>query len=296
MSAGGWWPAPAKINRFLHVTGRRPDGYHELQTLFQFVEPVDWLAFEPTRDGRISRRGGLTEVAESQDLVVRAARLLQAEAGVDRGVRIHLRKRIPAGAGLGGGSSDAATTLVALDRLWGLQLGSARLAALGLRLGADVPVFVHGRAAWAEGVGERLTPLTVDEPWLLLADPGVPVATGAVFADRKLTRSRGHITIRALDAGEAGNDCEPVVRRLYPEVARMLDALARVGEPRLTGTGGCAFVTFGDAAAARAAQARLGAGLRTWVSRAVNRSPLRDGPQGAESAGACTDHWGVAKR
>lgn len=283
MSAATCWPAPAKVNRFLHVTGRRADGYHELQTLFQFVGPLDWLAFEPLAGGRIERLGGLAGLAADDDLVVRAGRLLQREAGVSAGVRIHLRKTIPAGGGLGGGSSDAATALVALNRLWGCGLDAHALAALGLRLGADVPVFVHGRAAWGEGVGERLAPAAPDEPWLLLADPAVPVATGRVFADPKLTRSTPHITIRALDAGETRNDCEPVVRRLYPAVAEVLDALAQVGEPRLTGTGGCAFVAFADETAARAAQARLGADLRTWVSRALNRSPLLDGPRSAEA-------------
>jgi len=283
MTAAGSWPAPAKINRFLHVTGRRADGYHQLQTLFQFVEPLDWLVFEPLAGGAIERSGGLAGLDAEDDLTVRAGRLLQREAGVQAGAHIRLRKRIPAGGGLGGGSSDAATTLVALNHLWGCGLDTEALAALGLRLGADVPVFVRGQAAWGEGVGECLVPAAADEPWLLLADPGVPVATGRVFADAKLTRSSPHITIRALDAGETRNDCEAVVRRLYPAVGRALDALARVGEPRLTGTGGCAFVAFAEEAAARAAQAHLGAGLRTWVSRAVNRSPLLDGPRRAQA-------------
>lgn len=282
MSPAAGWPAPAKINRFLHVTGRRADGYHELQTLFQFTGPVDRLHFEVTATGAIERQGGLATLPAEADLAVRAARLLQRASGVGAGVRIRIDKAIPAGGGLGGGSSDAATTLVALNRLWGCGLDEDALAALGLELGADVPVFVRGRAAWAEGVGERLAPVTVDEPWLLLADPGVAVSTAAVFADTKLTRSHAHITIRALGAGEAGNDCEPVVRRLYPAVGQALDALARVGEPRLTGTGGCTFVAFADEAAARAAQAQLGAGFRTWVSRAVNRSPLLDALHGVQ--------------
>ena len=270
------WPAPAKINRFLHIVGRRADGYHCLQTLFQFVEPADRLDFAVTDAPDIAREGGLADLAPEADLAVRAASVLQHAAGVRRGVRIRLEKRIPAGGGLGGGSSDAATVLVALNKLWACGLDASQLGTLAVELGADVPVFIRGRASWAEGIGDELTPVVADEPWLVLADPGVAVNTGAVFRDAKLTRQSAHITIRDLEAGAAGNDCEAVVRRMHPAVGRALDILGEHGPVRLTGTGGCLFGRFDSRAAANAAAAAVGARLRTWVCQARNRSPLLD--------------------
>ena len=268
------WPAPAKINRFLHITARRPDGYHTLQTLFQFIEPADELAFTVTPGGGIEREGGLAGLAPAADLAVRAAAALRAHIGTGQGVRIRLGKRIPAGGGLGGGSSDAATVLVALNELWGCRLPRRELERIGLGLGADVPVFVRGEACWAEGIGEVLTAVAADRPWLVIVDPGVRVETAAVFADTKLTRHRGRITIRDLEAGAAGNDCEPVVRRRYPAVAQALDALAAFGPTRLTGTGGCLFATFDSRESAHQAASGVRASGRVWVSRACNRSPL----------------------
>jgi len=276
MSVSSGWPAPAKINRFLHITGRRSDGYHTLQTLFQFVAPCDWLDFEILETPEILRDGGLPGLGVDNDLAVRAARALQAAARISQGARIRVDKRIPAGGGLGGGSSDAATTLVALNDLWGCGLTERQLSALALGLGADVPVFVHGQAAWAEGVGERLTPIEVDCPWLVVVDPGVSVESGTVFRDRKLTRHGAHITIRGFKAGEGRNDCEAVVRQHYPAVARALDILGEWGPALLTGTGGCVFARFDDRDGADQAVAEVGEVFHAWVCQAGNRSPLLD--------------------
>ncbi|MDZ7809043.1 MAG: 4-(cytidine 5'-diphospho)-2-C-methyl-D-erythritol kinase [Arhodomonas sp.] len=210
------WPAPAKINRFLHLVGRRADGYHELETLFQFLDRCDLLDFEVDRSGEVRRTGGLPGLAAGDDLAVRAACALQRATGSLAGCTVHVAKRLPAGGGLGAGSSDAATTLVALNHLWGTGLGAEALADIGLALGADVPVFVHGHAAWATGVGERLTPVAPDEPWVVVIDPGVNVSTAAVFGAEKLTRNTPRIRIPRLDTGSLGNDCEPVVRERYP--------------------------------------------------------------------------------
>ncbi len=268
------WPAPAKINRFLRITGRRADGYHNLQTLFQFVEPIDHLHFAITDDGEIQRRGGLPGLAAADDLVVSAARALQQVAGIERGAVIQVEKRIPAGGGLGGGSSDAATTLVALNQLWGCGLDREALSQLALSLGADVPVFVAGQAAWAEGVGDRLLPMAPDRPWLVLLDPGVAVSTAVVFQDAKLTRHSPHTTIRDLSVGQVKNDCESVVRRLYPTVSEALDALSVYGPAMLTGTGGCMFALFSDRQAAEDAAEQLRERWTVWVCQASNHSPL----------------------
>lgn len=270
------WPAPAKINRFLRILGRRRDGYHQLQTLFQFIEPIDRLDFAVTADPMVTREGGLPGLDPEEDLVVRAARALQRFAGVEQGVCIRLIKRIPAGGGLGGGSSDAATTLVALNELWGCRLPRSSLMKLALDLGADVPVFVAGRAAWAEGVGEELQPMAVDEPWLLMANPGVAVDTGAVFRAMKLTRPGTQLTIRDFEAGAVGNDCELVVRQLHPAVGEALDILGEQGPVALSGTGGCCFCRFDSRQAASEAAERVGDRVATWLSRASNRSPLLD--------------------
>lgn len=272
------WPAPAKLNLFLHVVGRRADGYHLLQTVFQFLDLADSLHFEPTADGRIERLSDLPGVAAESDLVVRAARALQRESGCRQGVRIRVDKRIPMGGGLGGGSSDAATTLVALDRLWGTGLGEDRLAALGLALGADVPVFVRGRAAWGEGVGERLEPLALPEPWFLVLHPGCHVSTPEVFGAAELTRNTPPLKIEDFLAGHpVGNDCEPVVRARHPEVDAALRWLAlEAGAPaRLTGTGACVFAAFGQREQAEAVLRRVPPGWRGFLARAMNESPLR---------------------
>ena len=286
----GWtcWPAPAKLNLFLRVTGRRPDGYHELQTVFRLLDWGDTLRLRLRPDGRIQRQGeGAPGVAAADDLVVRAANLLQMEAKSGLGADIVVEKHIPAGAGLGGGSSDAATVLLALDALWELGLGPERLAALGLRLGADVPVFVHGHNAWAEGVGERLVPLDLPPAWYLLLDAGCHASTAALFQAPELTRDSPPAKISdfvsdAFGQGAVlGNAFEPVLRRREPVVEAVFAALAGSRalaghRPRLTGTGSGVFVEFATREAAEAAHAALPPGLRAWVVRGAERSPLLD--------------------
>ncbi len=271
------WPAPAKLNLFLHILGRRSDGYHELQTCFQFIDLCDEISIEVRPDGCIRRGTGPTGVAEAADLCVRSAQALKAEAGCALGADINVVKRIPMGAGLGGGSSDAATCLVALNHLWRLRWSTAQLAALGLKLGADVPVFVHGRAAWAEGVGERLTPLypptaPVEHNYLILK-PNVFVSTKDVFQDPELTRNSPPITIHGFLTSGGGNDCLGVVRCRYPEVARAIDWLSRFGAARLTGTGACVFMAC-ETTEGRDILGKLPPGFDAFLVRGMNDSPL----------------------
>jgi len=270
------WPAPAKLNLFLHVIGRRADGYHEIQTAFQLVDLCDSLGFEPRADGAIRRAEGPAAVPEASDLCLRAARRLQQEAGGRRGVDIHLRKRIPLAGGLGGGSSDAATTLVALNEIWGLRWNAARLRRLGAGLGADVPFFIGGRSAWGEGVGERLIPVKLPEKHFAIVFPGVGVSTASVFQAIELTRNSPKTTIRGFLKAGGRNDCEPVVSGRHPEVARALTWLARRGDARLTGTGSCVFAGFADRAAAEAVLAGLPPEWSGFVARGLDRSPLQE--------------------
>jgi 4-diphosphocytidyl-2-C-methyl-D-erythritol kinase len=278
--AGGetQWPAPAKLNLFLHVTGRRPDGYHELQTLFQLIDLSDRVSLTVTDDGRIERPAGPAGVDPDSDLTVRAARALQAATGCRAGASIRIAKRIPMGGGLGGGSSDAATVLLALNHLWGCGLPVDELARLGLPLGADVPVFVRGSSAWAEGVGEQLVPVELPERWYVVIHPGVAVPTRDVFQSPELTRNTPVITIRALfgPEGSSGsrNDCEPVVRARYPEVADALSWLGNFAPARLTGTGSCIFAAFGSAIDAERVAARAPDRWRAFVARGLNVSPV----------------------
>jgi 4-diphosphocytidyl-2-C-methyl-D-erythritol kinase len=271
------WPAPAKLNLFLHIVGRRPDGYHELQTCFQFVDLCDEVTIAPRDDGAIRRGAGAAGVDPEQDLCVRAALALRAATGTRHGADISVTKRIPMGAGLGGGSSDAATCLVALNQLWDLNLSVDELAALGLKLGADVPVFVRGRAAWAEGVGERLTPLyppaAPEECNYLIIKPNVSVSTRDVFQDPELTRNTPPITIHGFLAAGGRNDCLGVVRRRYPEVARAIDWLSAYGSARLTGTGACIFMAC-EPALAEKIVGDLPAGYEAFMVRGLNDSPL----------------------
>ena len=268
------WPAPAKLNLFLHVTGRRADGYHDLQTLFQLLELSDEITIGVRADGRIERTHGPPGVPPEQDLAVRAARALQKAAGTHLGANLELRKRIPLGGGLGGGSSDAASVLLALNRLWGCDLTLERLAAVGLELGSDVPVFLHGRSAWGEGRGERLTPVELPERWYVIVHPGVAVSTAAIFQAPELTRNSPLITIRAFFDSGGRNDCEPVVRRLFPEVSAALDWLAQFAPARLTGTGSCIFAACASAAEAERIAARVPDRWRSFVARGVNVSPV----------------------
>lgn len=281
----GWsaWPAPAKLNLFLRITGRRADGYHALQTMFRLLDWGDTVHLRLRADGVIARTGaGASGVAEADDLMVRAAILLKKDCKSAQGVDIGVEKRIPQGGGFGGGSSDAASVLVALDHLWGLRLGEARLAMLGRALGADVPVFVRGRNAWAEGIGEQLQPVELPPAWYLLASPGVHAATAALFQAPDLTRDAPPVTIAGFFSGAVlGNAFEPVLRRREPAVEAVFKALARIGTPRLTGSGSGCFVEFADRGSAEAALAALPAdllssGTSAWLARGAERSPLLD--------------------
>lgn len=278
------WPAPAKLNLFLHVTGRRADGYHELQTVFQFLDYGDELRFEVDDSGAVRHRKPPPGIDPDRELCVRAARALQSETGTGRGVVIDLKKRLPSGGGLGGGSSDAATTLLALNRLWDLDLSIDRLAGIGLELGADVPVFVRGQAAWGEGVGERLAPVELDEPWYLVLCPGVSVSTAEIFSDPELTRDSPAITIRAFRQGAARNDLETLVRKRIPEVDNTLRWLAKYGQPRMTGSGACVFMTVASRqqgeellALAHDQAPEIAGGLTGFVAKGRNRHPLFQG-------------------
>lgn len=258
------------------MVGRRPDGYHELQTVFQFLDLADELYLRSTAAPDIVRLGELPGVPAHLDLVVRAARLLQQASGCRHGVEIRLCKRLPMGGGLGGGSSDAATVLAVLNRLWATGLTVGELMELGVQLGADVPVFLYGQAAWGEGVGERLTALPLPQPWYLVVRPNCQVSTAAVFQDPELTRNSPRMTIRDFLAGERANDCLAVVRRRYPEVRAALDWLGQFAEARLTGTGACVFAAFDSRAAAEAVLAQVPDGAAGFVARGLNRSPLHE--------------------
>jgi 4-diphosphocytidyl-2-C-methyl-D-erythritol kinase len=270
------WPAPAKLNLMLRVCGRREDGYHELQTVFQFIDRQDQLTFGPREDDQIVVKHRIRGLAPESDLTWRAARLLQQTTHHRQGVTICLDKHIPLGGGLGGGSSDAATTLVALNQLWRAGLSTRQLARLGVSLGADVPIFIHGRAAWAEGIGERLTDIEPEESWYLVLTPDCQVPTAGIFAAPDLTRNSPRIKIRDFLQGDRVNDCLPVVRKRYPPVATALDWLDRHAKARLTGTGACVFAVFTDRAAAEVVYNQLPDELSGFIAKGMNRSPLRD--------------------
>ncbi len=273
-AASGPWPAPGKLNLLLHITGRRADGYHELQTLFQFLTRCDWLYFDVSGPQGVRLAGRPAGVPAEADLCVRAARLLQEVSGATRGVTIYNDKCLPMGGGLGGGSSDAATTLLVLNRLWELDININELSGLGLRLGADVPVFIHGHSAWAEGVGEVLTPASPPETWFLVLVPPVSISTADIFSDPELTRDTPRTKIADLISGGGRNDCEAVVRRRYPEVAAALDWLNRFSPSRMTGTGACVFASFATEADAQAVARQIPQTWSGFVARGVNRSPL----------------------
>ena len=275
------WPAPAKLNLFLHITGRRADGYHSLQTLFQFLDLGDALQFTPRNDGRICRINTIEGVAEQDDLTIRAAQLLQRHTGVSQGADIRINKILPQGGGLGGGSSDAATTLTALNCIWGTGLSRPELAQLGLQLGADVPVFVLGHSAWAEGIGEVLSDIDLPEPWYVVIHPGVHVCTAALFAAPELTRDARPITIRDYLAGRACNVFESLVKARYPEVAQALEWLSRQSgrQARMTGSGSCIFVALDSEQQAKTlaqavAHPSVAQPWQSFYARGVNRSPL----------------------
>ena len=284
------WPAPAKLNLFLHINGRRPDGYHELQTLFIFLNHGDWLEFEPLPDtDQLTLSPAIPGVPDEQNLIIRAARLLQTRLSHPMGAHIRLEKVLPMGGGIGGGSSDAATTLVALNHLWQGGLSLDELAELGVSLGADVPVFVRGRAAFAEGVGERLQAVELPEAWYLVLKPECHVSTAEVFQDPDLPRSTPKLALSSLLDGVWKNDCEPLVKKRHPEVANALGWLLEYAPSRMTGTGACVFARFEDEMAARKVLARVPEGWDGFVAKGENISPLFVTLQQVSD-------WGIAKR
>ncbi|MBQ0720157.1 MAG: 4-(cytidine 5'-diphospho)-2-C-methyl-D-erythritol kinase [Gammaproteobacteria bacterium] len=271
-------PAPAKINLFLHITGRRADGYHQLQTLFQLLDYGDQLDFQRRDDSTITLSPAHPAIAEKNNLVYRAAKALQQLARQKKpnhhyGADIHLHKRLPLGGGLGGGSSDAATTLIGLNHLWQLDLSREQLAALGLELGADVPVFIHGRTAWAEGIGEILSPVDTREHWYLVLAPNCEVSTATIFSHQQLTRDARAITIRAFLGQGGRNVCQPIAEKLYPEVKTARKWLEQYATVRMTGTGACIFASFESEAQARKVLVDVPQRWQAFVARGVNHSP-----------------------
>jgi 4-diphosphocytidyl-2-C-methyl-D-erythritol kinase len=275
----GWntpWPAPAKINLFLHIVGRRPDGYHLLQTVFRFLDHGDVLRFSPRHDDAIILATPLPGVSPEMDLTVRAAQALREAAGVHRGVTISLEKRLPMGGGLGGGSSDAATTLLALNRLWRCKLPADELQRIGLALGADVPVFIHGRSCFAEGVGERFTDVALPQAWYLVTVPAATVSTAEIFAAPDLCRDAPVMTVANWRPGMGSNVLEAVVCRLYPEVGHHLAWLRRLGPAAMSGSGACCFAELADAGAARTALAALPPEMAGFAAKGLDRHPLAE--------------------
>lgn len=268
------WPAPAKLNLFLHIIGRRADGYHLLQTLFQLLDWGDELIIEATRDGAIRRTQAVAGVPRHQDLTLRAAQLLQRESGCKQGAKISLSKHIPLGSGLGGGSSDAATVLHALNNAWDCGLSIPDLAELGARLGADVPVFIYGQSAWAEGIGNQLQALSTGEPWYVLVFPAIAVSTATVFADPALKRDTAPIQRTEFDLSATGNDCTEVVLKLFPALGEIMRDLAHWGSPRLTGTGSCIFLPVSGKKQANRITEALKSRYNVRAVRGVDHSPV----------------------
>lgn len=270
------YPAPAKLNLFLHITGQREDGYHLLQSVFRFIDYGDSLSFKLRSDPRIVLTQALPGVPLERDLCYRAAQLLQTKAGIRQGVEITLEKHLPLGGGLGGGSSDAATTLIVLNRLWGAGLSRSALMQLGLQLGADVPVFIFGENAWAEGIGEILTPIVLDPAWYVVLMPPVSVPTATIFSAPELTRNTLPVTIPGFSAGQIRNDLEPVVVTRYPVVGQHLAWLQQFATARMTGSGACVFAAFSAESAARAVLAQKPAWIEGFVAAGLAQHPLRD--------------------
>jgi 4-diphosphocytidyl-2-C-methyl-D-erythritol kinase len=268
------WPAPAKLNLFLHVTGRRPDGLHDIQTLYQLLSWGDEVSVDTTEDPEIERTGANYAVPEDQDLAVQAAKLLQSVTSGTRGAKLEVTKRIPMGAGLGGGSSDAATVLLVLNHLWKIGLGLEELAELGLQLGADVPLFIKGHSAMATGLGERLTPVEMGERHYLLILPDIHIPTREIFCDPGLTRNSAPISFEQAVAGHGKNDCEPVVLKRYPEISAIMRDFAEWGDPRMTGTGSGIFVPMVDEVSADSAARKIKCRYNVRAVRGVDRSPL----------------------
>jgi len=269
-------PSPAKINLFLHVTGQRSDGYHNLQTLFQLLDFGDKLVFRSNRSGNIKINGNIGGVEEKNNLIFHAATLLQKSTDCDLGCTIDLTKNLPMGAGLGGGSSNAATTLVGLNALWKCGLTANQLSDLGKTLGADVPVFVHGESAFAEGIGDILTPLTLPQRWFLVITPNCHVSTREIFSNPQLTRNSSPIKIRALSGVEYGNDCQDVVSKLYPAVGSVLQWAGNFSAPLMTGTGASVFCSFDSKSEAQQVLSKMPKQWSGFVAKGVNRSPVHE--------------------
>ena len=269
------WPAPAKLNLFLHINGRRADGYHELQTLFVILDVGDELQISVDESDEITLQPEVPGVPLEQNLIYRAAQLLKARSDRPLGAHIQLEKRLPMGGGLGGGSSDAATTLVALNHLWQLGLSEDELATMGRTLGADVPVFVRGRTAFAEGVGEKLQPVEIPLKWYLVVHPQVHVSTAQIFQDPELKRDTPKRNWAELRSGSWKNDCETLVKKAYPEVAKALGWLLEYAPSRMTGTGACLFAEFEEEESARKVLANMPNWLQGFVGRGVTLSPLQ---------------------
>ena len=274
MSASITLPCPAKINLFLRITGRRADGYHTLQTLFQLLDYGDSITLTLRDDGQIRLLSPLPGVPDQDNLVVRAARGLQAASGSKLGADIHLDKRLPMGGGIGGGSSNAATTLLGLNHLWQAAMPIDALCELGLGLGADIPVFVRGETAWAEGIGETLQPVEMPSRWYVVIKPECEVSTAEIFSHQQLTRHDSPIKIAAFLEGGSPNSCEPLVRKLYPEVDKALIWLDQFAPAKLTGTGACIFASFADQASAEAVLAQRPDSLSGFVARGLQHSPV----------------------
>ncbi|MCW8108828.1 4-(cytidine 5'-diphospho)-2-C-methyl-D-erythritol kinase [Alteromonas ponticola] len=279
-----WWPSPAKLNLFLHILGRNQKGYHLLQTLFQMLDVGDRLAFKLTNDAKISLSTPLKGVPEEENLIIRAAKLLQSTCGISKGVTITLDKHLPMGGGIGGGSSNAATTLVALNELWNCKLNNTQLAELGLALGADVPIFIHGQTAFASGVGEQIFPIQLPSQWYLVANPGIHVSTAEVFAAPELPRNASPIRWDNYKFEETRNDCQTFVTNRHPEVAKLLQWLVHYAPSRMTGTGACVFATFATEAQAMEIQAKLPEKWTSFIAKGVEQSPLKIKQQAVRAA------------
>lgn len=270
------WPSPAKLNLFLYITARRDNGYHDLQTLFQFLDYGDTLSIQANNSGRIELSPQLPGVENKDNLICKAATALQKRAKVEYGASIHIDKILPMGGGIGGGSSNAATTLVALNFLWGLNLSFDELAEIGLHLGADVPVFVKGFAAFAEGVGEKLQKVAPEEKWYLVVRPEVSISTADIFSHPDLTRNTPKRDIQELLSGSQENDCEKIVRLLYPEVDKQVSWLLQYAPSRLTGTGSCVFAEFDNQSAAQEVRTKLPDNVSSFIAQGKNISPLHE--------------------
>jgi len=266
--------SPAKLNLMLNITGRREDGYHLLETVFQFIDFCDHLSFVVTDSSDVLRVTGNSPVAASEDILLRAAGLLQTRFNVGKGISINIDKRIPIGGGLGGGSSNAATCLLALNRLWELDLSLQQLAEIGLELGADVPVFIYGRAAWATGIGEVLETIDLTEPIYVVIDPKIEVSSANIFGAQELTRNNDPLTIRAFLRGSGSNVCEPVVRKLYPGVGEAIDWLSQYATPKMSGTGASVYAAFDSHEQAETVKSRVPKQWIAHIAKAMNRNPV----------------------